>query len=941
MPVFRSTVGIPAYEGMTVERAAGNDCLRPYAIIRPMFPPLRRIFLPRAGQSRRALNFLAVHSGLIVCALFLLAGLVLAGDYGIGIDDGNQRQIAQDNLDYIRGQPYRVTSVNYHDRAYGVAFELPLLLAERALGLTDYYYIHRLRLTLTHLFFIVGAYFCYRLAYQLFGSRRIALFALLIFLLHPRLYPHSYINSKDLPFLTMFVIALYLLERAFRRDTIGAFVLLGIGVGLLTNLRIMGLMLFPAVIAMRGWDGFYAGRGPERKRILGTAGLFALAAGLTWYAVTPYAWTNPGDSLATNFALAVNQPAIRPLLFQGNWVLSDQLPAHYNALWFSITTPPLFLLLVLMGIAAVAAGGVARPGAVFGNTRLRCHGLLLACFLLPPLAAVLLGSNQYDNWRHLYFSYAPGVLLAAGGLYWLAAARVPPGRWRAGLGGLAGLGLGLTALQMAQIHPLQYSYFNFLVDRTTPEYLRTQYEMDSWKLARREGLEYLAERYPGETLVVRAERPPHNILPPLARQGLILATGGRRADWELLYKPNPGQGDLAFNAPYRRRLYNNTLVAVRPLDAARMTPAAVAAYREIYRQALAGEPIIRADYKVYLEGQRLTFVQENCPPEGRDVWFGARLFPHRPETLPPHLWQPGSYATFSNNRVRVDDTCLAVIQLPDYAQGDLILAQRPLGNWGPAAGLPLWAELYSISQPGLGELIAEHRRQSPAAANPAAFAVFIDREAGRHRLLYAKENCTPTEYETPITLHITPVDLTDLPAYNRGGSFDNRDFPIDYYGGRPGGDCVAIVPLPDYPIAAIRTGQADQWEVNLYPLTEPDTLRATYAALSDSQPAIRAVFALYLQDNQLIYLRETCAAADTAANFFLHIIPADIADLPQERQAAGFANQDFAFDRWGGHFDGKCLATVPLPDYPIKEIRTGQHIPGQGQLWAAEVVVGR
>ena len=914
--------------------------VRPYAIIRPMLPPLRPIRFPRfSGYSPAALNFLSDRSGLLVCALFLLAGLVTAGDYGIEIDGPHQRAAAQANLNYILGQADRVATPVELDRIFGVAFALPLLLTEQALGLEDYSQIHRLRALLTHLFFILGAFCCYRLAYHLFGSRLIALLALLFFLLHPRLYGQSFFNPRDLPFLSMFAIALYLLERAFRRDTIGAFALLGIAVALLTNLRIMGLMLFPAVIAMRGLDGFYAGPGPERKRILGTAGLFALTAGLTLYAVTPYAWTNPGDYLVESLNLTINHPEVFPQLFQGQRPLSSELPPHYTATWFSITTPPLILLLGLVGIAAAVVGGLIRPGAVLGNTRRRFLWLLLAAFLLPPLAAVLLGSIHFDNWRHFYYLYVPFCLLAAGGLHWLAAALARRRRGPAGLYGLAGLGLGLLLLQMAQIHPLQYAYFNFLVDRKTPEYLRTQYQMDYYRLAQREGLRYLRERYPGETLTVRADLRQYNTLPPADRQRLRIAGPGRGADYDLLYPPDPGPPDLAFNGEYRRRIYNNTLVVVRPLDAARMTPAAVAAYRELYRQAGAGEPIIRADYKVYLEGKRLTFVQENCPPGGGDVWFGVRIFPHYPETLPPHKWNSGSYVTFQTNRVRLDDICLAVIQLPDYAQGDLILMQRDLAHYIPV-GAPVWAELYSLSRPGLGELIAEHRRQQPPPADPEAFEVFIDREAGRNRLLYAKADCPQSEYETPITLHITPANPADLPAYRRASGFDNRDFPIDWFGGRPGGECVAIVPLPDYPIAAIRTGQANRWEVNLYPLTEPDTLRATYAALFDSQPSARAAFDLYQQDNRLIYLRETCAAADTAANFFLHIIPEDVADLPAEQQAAGFANLDFAFNRWGGQFDGKCLATVPLPDYPIKAIRTGQHIPGPGQLWAAELMGG-
>ena len=824
-----------------------------------------------------------------------------------------------------------------------MAFELPLLLAQQALGwdalsVEDYHYIHRLRLTLTHLFFVLGGWFCYRLAYRLLDNRLLALIALLFYLLHPRLYAHSFINSKDLPFVSMLMIALYLLERAFRRDSLGAFALLGVAVGVLTNLRIMGIMLLAAPLAMRGLDWFYAQTGSERKHILLTGGMFALTAGLTLYAVTPYAWTNPVDYLTASLALSVDHPVVLPQVFQGAVILSDAIPPHYAATWFGITTPPPLLLLGGGGIAAALALGLARPGAVFRNTRLRFYLLLLACFLLPPLAAALLGANQYEGWRHFYFVYVPFALLAAGGLHWLAAALSRRRLWPAGIYALTGLALGLTLLQMAQIHPLQHIYFNFLVDRTTPERLRTQYEMDRWLLARRAAVDYLRQSHPGETLSLRADPWAMKILPPAARRQVQITSGGRNADYELTLSDS-SRPDLEFNSRYGR-FYNNTLVVLRPLDSARMTPTALAAYQEIYRQALAGEPIIRADYNVYRQGQRLVFIKENCPREGRDAWFDVKLFPADPANLPPNSGDSRAYAAFANNRVRLDNLCLAVIQLPADAAGDLILRQRNVGNYGPA-GAPVWEELYSLSRPGLGELIAESRRNRPQPAGPAAFDVFIDRDDGRHRLLYAKGNCAPSEYETPITLHLYPENLADLPFYLWQSGLDNRDFSLWAYGGRPGGDCVAIVPLPDYPIAEIRTGQAGSWEVNLYPPSAPDYLRETYAALSNIPPDVDAAFDLYLQDNRLIYLRETCNAEDTAAGFFLHITPQDISDLPAERRDAGFANMDFALARRGGSFDGKCLAVIFLPPYPIKAIRTGQHIPGPGEVWAAELVVER
>ena len=223
------------------------------------------------------------------------------------------------------------------------------------------------------------------------------------------------------------------------------------------------------------------------------------------------------------------------------------------------------------------------------------------------------------------------------------------------------------------------------------------------------------------------------------------------------------------------------------------------------------------------------------------------------------------------------------------------------------------------------------------AIQPAArsdFALYIQ----DNRLLYLRESCAAADTAAGFFLHIVPEDVTALPADRRAAGFAHRDFDFARWGGPFDGKCLAAVPLPDYPIAAIRTGQAGIWEVALYPPADPAWRRADYAALAGRQPAIREVFDLYLSDNRLLYLRETCTAADTAAGFFLHIIPEDIADLPAAQQAAGFANRDFAFAQRGAHFDGKCLAAVPLPAYPIKEIRTGQYVPGQGDLWSAGLV---
>ena len=109
-----------------------------------------------------------------------------------------------------------------------------------------------------------------------------------------------------------------------------------------------------------------------------------------------------------------------------------------------------------------------------------------------------------------------------------------------------------------------------------------------------------------------------------------------------------------------------------------------------------------------------------------------------------------------------------------------------------------------------------------------------------------------------------------------------------------------------------------------------------YRALTDTQPLVRSNFDLHLIDNTLHYVKDTCRPDDIQARFFLHIMPHDTNDLPQHRQQYGFDNLNFAFYEHGVRFDGKCLASVPLPDYSIARINTGQWIPGEGKLWEGE-----
>ena len=73
-------------------------------------------------------------------------------------------------------------------------------------------------------------------------------------------------------------------------------------------------------------------------------------------------------------------------------------------------------------------------------------------------------------------------------------------------------------------------------------------------------------------------------------------------------------------------------------------------------------------------------------------------------------------------------------------------------------------------------------------------------------LVYVSPECA--HHSDLFLLHLIPQDTSDLRADRREHGYDNRDFPFRSGGFTVAdGTCVVVRPLPDYRIAAIRTGQ--------------------------------------------------------------------------------------------------------------------------------------
>ena len=215
------------------------------------------------------------------------------------------------------------------------------------------------------------------------------------------------------------------------------------------------------------------------------------------------------------------------------------------------------------------------------------------------------------------------------------------------------------------------------------------------------------------------------------------------------------------------------------------------------------------------------------------------------------------------------------------------------------------------------------------------FDVYLE----ENRLYYLKEPCPPIDTRVSFFLHVVPKDLYDLPDDRRGHGFDNLDFRFAQRGVMFDDKCLAMVRLPHYDAASVRTGQFDDvvgevWSVEY--VNEDPSLMAEYPSIVSGEPAASGEFDLYIDGRALYYVKEPCGVEDTQPPFFLHVVPADLGDLPDDRRGHGFDNLDFGFDVRGVMFDHRCVARVFLPKHDVARITTGQY-DGAERIWEVEL----
>lgn len=426
-------------------------------------------------------------------ALFLLAFVAVIltyRDYGPNWDEAVQARYGELVIDYFASGFKDPRSNQFLDlRFYGPLVEIIPAMVYQQTG-EDKYETRHLFLALIGLTAIPALMRYGRLS----RTPWLAGLSVLALVTMPRFYGDWFTNSKDIPFAVLVIwfmataVSLFLRRRFAWREIFSCALIFGLTLAVRPGSFLLLTAYFLGVGAL---SYLCAGQKPRRILKLGAAQLairtivLFVTAWIIMVIPWPWAHRHPIGNPIAAIRVASSFPMAYPLLFEGKVISSDALPRFYLAKYLLITTPPVIMFFVMIGIATgLAAARKTGPQSFVFLTA-------LFWFLAPFLYFILFHPNAYDGIRHFLFLLPAVSILAAYGAVWICH-QAPNQPYRTILLVIcAGLFL-LPVRDLVALHPYQTTYFNLFAGGLAGA--DGQYDTDYWLTSYREAIQWVNQQ---------------------------------------------------------------------------------------------------------------------------------------------------------------------------------------------------------------------------------------------------------------------------------------------------------------------------------------------------------------------------------------------------------------------------------------------------------------
>jgi hypothetical protein len=411
--------------------------------------------------------------------------------YGISNDEEVQHVYGRLLLEFYQSGFQNQSAFHYKNLyLYGGFFDVIAALLEKA----NFMWLWDMRHLLSASFGLMGLLAVYKIAGEI-GTPRTGFIALVLLSLTAAWTGAMFTHTKDIPFATCMTWALYYTIKVCRsapQIPLHTSIKLGAAIGCALGMRIGGgfavvylmlALIVTSVVTPKDWSSKLLCLLRSSLHLLPAAMVALLLMSLfwPWGVMSP---DHPAEAVRAFSHFSFNMLTID----DGTVTTIGNVSSTYLLHYLLVKLPEVFLFgLLCLGWFAIVH--MRHFHSYFSShTALALYPVLIA--ILFPLAFVLATEPAlYNGVRHFTFILPPLAVLAAIGLdsVWTA---LQYSKVKCMAYGVLCVGLGmLTLVQLVQLHPYEYVFYNHLAGET--RLAEEQWESDYWSSSLREASKIL------------------------------------------------------------------------------------------------------------------------------------------------------------------------------------------------------------------------------------------------------------------------------------------------------------------------------------------------------------------------------------------------------------------------------------------------------------------
>ena len=354
--------------------------------------------------------------------IFTIIGLFIYQDYGFNIDETFTRKsglywliFLSDFFSFDEISKIASEKLNTSDdftipwsNTYGIIFDVPAALIEIIFSIDKPLKVYQMRHVLTFIYFLVGLIFLYKILLNRFNGKLLSIFGCFLLILTPRLFGEIFHNSKDIVFLSLFIITIFFYFKTLEKGNYKYLILFSLFSAFTTSTRIFGIII-PVIFLFIYFLSVLSNK--KEIKNFKTIIIYLLLYFFFLYLHWPYLWEAPFNNF---FEYIENLNIFGPkmIYFLGEYYNTELVPYSYLPIWIFISTPILNLVLFFLGfytnskiflLKLFKVDEIKNKYDFWNNINEKKDFFILILFIVFIIAGIFLSPKQYNGWRIFYF----------------------------------------------------------------------------------------------------------------------------------------------------------------------------------------------------------------------------------------------------------------------------------------------------------------------------------------------------------------------------------------------------------------------------------------------------------------------------------------------------------------------------------------------------------